>query len=494
MIKPVEDLKQRIAAILSGPRGSRIGAFFDYDGTLIDGYSVRAYLAEKFRERRMGPAEMLEIASFSMLREPSEADFDELVRAGIRRWAGKSENEMIATWQRLFRSRIASAVFPESWQLVQAHQRMGHTVAIASSATRYQILPMAEELEIEHLLCTAAEVRDGCLTGEISGRTAWGEGKAEAVRNFARSRGIDLARSYGYANGREDIPFLGSIDKPMAINPADALADHARQQHWPVLWFEQRQKVTLRTKARTIAAYSWMTASLAGGLAYEALGGSRRRAVELIGNIASDIGLAIAGIDVHVSGEHHLWARRPAVFLINHQSGLDLIVAAKIFRRDFTGVAKKEAAGVFGFGKFMELADIAFIDRENSSAARIALEPVKEKLAKGLSVVIAPEGTRSHTPRLGKFRKGAFHIAMQCGVPVIPVVIRNSGAMMWRDTLWMRPGLVEVAVLKPVETRDWTPDSLETHVTAVRRQFLDTLRRWPDPAIGYAPSQHGQRS
>eukprot|EP01034_Spumella_vulgaris_P019804 gene19804-25336_t len=66
MIKPVEDLKQRIAAILSGPRGSRIGAFFDYDGTLIDGYSVRAYLAEKFRERRMGPAEMLEIASFSM--------------------------------------------------------------------------------------------------------------------------------------------------------------------------------------------------------------------------------------------------------------------------------------------------------------------------------------------------------------------------------------------------------------------------------------------
>ncbi|WP_293394054.1 HAD-IB family hydrolase [Nevskia sp.] len=487
-------LQQHIAEILSGPRGARVAAFFDYDGTLIDGYSVMAYLGERFRQRRMGAGEMLEIASFSMLRDPSEADFEELVRAGMRRWAGKTEDEMIALWRRLFRSRIASTVFPESWELVLAHQRMGHTVALASSATRYQVLPMAEELGIDHLLCTTAEVRDGQLTGEIAGRTAWGEGKAEVVRRFAQSRRIDLTRSHGYANGREDIAFLNTVGKPLAINPAEALAQHARRQSWPVLQFEQRRKVSPQSRARTVAAYSWMAATLAGGMAFEALGGPRRRAVELIGNVASDVGLAIAGIDVRIQGEHNLWARRPAVFLINHQSGLDLIVGAKIFRRDFTGVAKKEAAKAIGFGKFMQMADIAFIDRANSSAARQALGPVQEKLAKGLSVVIAPEGTRSYTPRLGAFKKGAFHIAMQAGVPVIPVVIRNAGAMMWRDTLWMRPGTVDVAVLPPVETEGWTLASLDSHIAEIRQQFLDTLARWPDPSPKPRPARKEKKS
>jgi putative phosphoserine phosphatase / 1-acylglycerol-3-phosphate O-acyltransferase len=101
---------------------------------------------------------------------------------------------------------------------VKAHQKMGHTVAIASSATRYQAAPIAEELAIEHLLCTSASVRDGRLTGAVQGVPLWGAGKADAVRDFAEAREIVLSRSYGYANGNEDIAFLTTVGYATAVN------------------------------------------------------------------------------------------------------------------------------------------------------------------------------------------------------------------------------------------------------------------------------------
>lgn len=64
-------------------------------------------------------------------------------------------------------------------------------------------------------------------------------------------------------------------------------------------------------------------------------------------------------------------------------------------------------------------------------------------------------------------------------MPIVPIVIRNAGDLMWRKSLLVRPGTVDVAVLPPVPTTDWDPDDLDPHVTVVRQMFLDTLDRWP---------------
>ena len=93
--------------------------------------------------------------------------------------------------------------------------------------------------------------------------------------------------------------------------------------------------------------------------------------VDITGGVGSDLGLAVAGIDVDVvEGAEHLWSARPCVFVFNHQSKLDVIVLAKLLRSGFTGVAKKEAANVPGFGQFFRLADVAFVDRANSDQAQ----------------------------------------------------------------------------------------------------------------------------
>ena len=472
-------LERAIDRIEQGPAGPTVGAFFDYDGTLIDGYSVLAYYADRLRTREMGLGEMAKLARQALKKRLSDEEFDDLIRKGVLEWAGRPQAEMQALWLRLFRERIADNQFPEAWRLVQAHKRMGHTVAIASSATRYQIEPLAQEWEIAHILCTEVAVRKQHLTGAVLGQPAWGQGKANAVAAFARHAGIKLRQSYAYANGDEDIAFLGKVGKASAINPKAELAQAAQEAQWPVLKFAPRRIPTLKTIARSAGTYGAMAASFATGLVYANVWGDKRRAVDLTTSLGSELALASAGIDIEVQGEENLWAKRPAIFIFNHQSKLDLLLMAYLVRRGLTGVAKKEVGKVPGIGAFMRMGDVAFVDRGNAQGASLAFQRVIFILGKGLSLAIAPEGTRSLSPKMGPFKKGAFHLAMQAGVPVVPVVIRNAGELMARGDQVLHAGKAQVVVLAPISVKRWRVETLDRHVATVRQKFIDTLADWP---------------
>lgn len=476
-------LDEALEAIARSPDGPQVGAFFDYDGTLIDGYSASAYFTDRLRRRVMGAGELIDTLKMVRKGDLSDAEFGDVIGKGILDWAGLSEEAMRTLWYRLFNSATGATLFPEGWKLVRAHQRKGHTVAIASSATLYQIEPLAQEYGIEHILCTRARVRSGRLTGGIVGEPMWGEGKAAGVRAFAAHQGIALNLSFAYANGNEDIAFLQTVGHAHAVQPKEQLAQVATACHWPILRFERRHRGPARAMARTVGAYGAMGATFLAGLGFAKATGRTRRAVDFITSVASDSALAVLGVDVEVIGEQHLWSQRPCVFIINHQSKFDMFLMMYLVRRGFTGVAKQEAAGAPGFGTFMKMADMAFVDRSHTARAIDALQPAVDKLRQGLSVVMAPEGTRSWTPKVGKFKKGAFHMAQQAGVPVVPVVIRNAGEIMGRNDQTMRAGMVQVAVLPPISVAHWRPDDMDAQVAAVRQQFVDTLENWPGKQV-----------
>ena len=111
---------------------------------------------------------------------------------------------------------------------------------------------------------------------------------------------------------------------------------------------------------------------------------------------------------MHVRGEENLWARRPAVFIFNHQSAVDMLVLCKLLRRDFLGIGKQEIKRNPIFGPLMSLAWTVFIDRFHHETAIQALQPAIDALRHGFSLAIAPEGTRSTTPHPGPFKNGAF--------------------------------------------------------------------------------------
>jgi putative phosphoserine phosphatase / 1-acylglycerol-3-phosphate O-acyltransferase len=472
-------LAAALAAIAASPDGPQVGAFFDYDGTLIDGYSAGAYFTDRLKRGEMGAGEFVDTLKMVRKGDLSDAEFADVIGKGILDWAGLTEDEMRALWRRLFAATTGATLFPEAWKLVRAHQRKGHTVAIASSATLYQVEPLAEEYGIDHILCTRARVRNGKLTGGLIGQPMWGNGKAAGVKAFAQAQRIDLKASFAYANGNEDIAFLRSVGHPCAVQPKPLLEQFATMDGWPILRFERRHRGTSAAMARTAGAYGAMAATFLAGLGYAKATGRTRRAVDLITSVASDAALAVLGVDVEVIGEENLWSQRPCVFIINHQSKIDMFLMMYLIRRGFTGVAKKEAQDTPGFGTFMRMADMAFIDRSHRGKAIDALKPAVDRLKQGLCVAMAPEGTRSWSPRVGPFKKGAFHMARQAGVPVVPVVIRNAGEVMGRNDQTMRAGTVQVAVLTPIDVSKWQPEEMDARVAEVRQQFVDTLEHWP---------------
>ncbi len=469
--------EQLVADVEAAPVGPRIGAFFDFDGTVIDGYSLAAFARHHLRSLHVTPGALGELLLTGIRGVTTEEDFERFTIAGMRAWAGRTEDELVQLGERLFVQGIAGSLYPEAWRLVTAHLQAGHTVVLASSATRFQVEPAARAMGVEHVLVSPVEIVDGVCTGRPGGPLLWRAGKAAAVRAFAEEHGIDLARSYAYSNGDEDVPFLRTVGHARALNPGRGLESAARHYSWPIARFRPRGRIGPAEIARTAAGIGGLLGGFGAGVAIGSLTGSRRDAVDLGITLAGELGSALAGVRIDVQGAEHL-ARRPAVFLFNHQSQLDVLVLAKVLRGGFTGVAKKELAHAPGFGLAFRLADVAFVDRKNAAEARRALEPAVEKLREGVSLVIAPEGTRSATPSLGPFKKGAFHVAMQAGVPIVPIVIRNAGELMWRGATTIRSGTVQVRVLPPVPTEGWTTAELDDRVAEVRAMYLDALADW----------------
>ena len=135
----------------------------------------------------------------------------------------------------LFRTRIAGKVYPDARRLVAAHHSAGHTVALASSATRFQAAEAAADLDIEHVLVTEIEDEDGILTGKVRGPILWGPGKAQAVRGVRRRARRRPRRSpTPTATVARTCPTSRTVGRPRPLNPDLGLTAEAQERGWPV--------------------------------------------------------------------------------------------------------------------------------------------------------------------------------------------------------------------------------------------------------------------
>lgn len=468
-----------IDEIESSPAGPHVAAFFDFDGTLINGFSAITFFKERLKARDIGLQELANTIIESVNAERNGNDVNELIKVVTQAQAGRTLDDMEKMSQSIFTNKIADQIYPDAREIVNAHLNMGHTVVIASSATRTQIESAADNLGIEHVICTEMEVKDGLLTGFLDGTVKWGEEKAKGVVDFANDHDIDLNESFTYSNGGEDVPFLEASGNPRPLNPDDELREIAVEKNWPVTDLVMPHRHNPVTLARSGAALASVGLAVAAGFGVALVNRDRSMGASVAASMGSDLALGTAGIKLNVVGEENLWKHRPAVFLFNHQSQLDAFVLGSLLRRNFTGVAKKQLEHDPVFGPIGYLADVAFVDRANHDKAIKALEPVVDALKSGKSIAIAPEGTRSDSPRLLPFKKGPFHMAMQAEVPLVPIVIRNAGALMRPHSLVVSSGIVDVTVLDPIWTKGWNHDNLNQKVDGVRDLYLETLRYWP---------------
>jgi putative phosphoserine phosphatase/1-acylglycerol-3-phosphate O-acyltransferase len=480
--KPSRDLRLpgSVAEIMASPPGPKVGAFFDLDGTLVAGFTAVILTQERLRRRDMGVGELLGMVQAGLNHTLGRIEFEDLIGKASGALTGRLIDDLEEIGERLFAQRIESRIYPEMRELVRAHVTRGHTVVLSSSALTIQVNPVARFLGITNMLTNAFETNDdGILTGRVLRPILWGPGKATAVQRFAADHDIDLKDSYFYADGDEDVALMYLVGNPRPTNPEGKMAAVAKRRGWPILKFESRGGVGFRRQLRTLAGFSSMFPLAAGAVGIGVLTGSRRKGVNFFTSTFSQVLLATCGVHLNVIGQENLTAQRPAVFLFNHRNQVDPIISGALVKDNWVGVGKKELERDPIMGTLGKLLDGVFIDRDDPASAVETLHTVEDRARNGLSIVIAPEGTRLDTTEVGPFKKGPFRMAMSVGIPIVPIVIRNAEIIASRNSTTLNPGTVDIVVFPPIPVDDWTLDTLNDRIAEVRQLYLDTLLDWP---------------
>jgi HAD superfamily hydrolase (TIGR01490 family) len=228
-------------------------AFFDLDKTIIATSSAAAFSRPFFAGGLISRRDVLRTAyaQFLYLVGGADADQTERMRAHLSSmvtgWDVAQVSSIVAETLHQY---IDPVVYAEAVTLIEDHHAAGHDVVIVSASGGEVVAPIAAMLGADHVIATRMAVEDGRYTGEID-FYAYGEQKAEAVREIAAERGYDLGASYAYSDSITDVPMLSAVGHGFAVNPDRGLRRVAAENGWTVLTFTR--PVSLRTRLRPTA-------------------------------------------------------------------------------------------------------------------------------------------------------------------------------------------------------------------------------------------------
>jgi len=173
------------------------------------------------------------------------------------------------------------------------------------------------------------------------------------------------------------------------------------------------------------------------------------------GVIWSRLNAILVPMIVRVEGKENIDKNTSYVVVPNHQSYYDIFLVYGWLGLDIKWIMKKELAKIPGVGFGSKKVGHIFLDRSNSRKAMESLNEARQKLVNGTSVVIFPEGTRSKTGELGSFKRGAFKLALDLNLPLLPVTIRGTRKICPTGTINVFPGRVHMTIHPPLNINDY---------------------------------------
>jgi 1-acyl-sn-glycerol-3-phosphate acyltransferase len=193
--------------------------------------------------------------------------------------------------------------------------------------------------------------------------------------------------------------------------------------------------------------------------------------------------LWLAGVGLSVRGAENADWKRPYVIVANHQSQLDIPVLMAGLPGPIRFLAKRSLFFIPLFGWSMWLAGFIPVDRGRSRRARASVRRAAERIRRGPSLVVFPEGTRSPTGEVQRFKSGAFVLAIRSGVPILPLAVRGTFEVVPRHRLSVEPGPVELIVGRPIETAGKSMADKEDLRRAAREAVIEMHRTGEPSAL-----------
>jgi 1-acyl-sn-glycerol-3-phosphate acyltransferase len=200
----------------------------------------------------------------------------------------------------------------------------------------------------------------------------------------------------------------------------------------------------------------------------------RTTVVFRLGRLWSRAHLKVMGIAPVYSGLEHAAGEAPRIFLANHLSTLDIWVLAPVLPVTTRFVSKRTIFWIPVLGQAMAVAGFIPIDRKDRASAIRSLSRATETIRGGASVILFPEGTRSRDGRLARFKRGSFHLALEAGVPVVPVAISGTFEVVRPRSIVVHPGPVRVRFAPPIDVAAYA-GNLDGLLEAVRGSIAAML-------------------
>lgn len=410
-------------------------AFFDLDRTLLAD-SSGLLIMEAMKERGLVSDRDIALADvgrrfFKIVGETWLGM--QLTKRSLGRIAGWSRKDLREASERSI-EKLDAAVYLEARELIERHKAQGHIVCIATSTGREIVEPLADRLGVDRLIATEYEEDEqGIFTGNMIGKWLWGPDKAEAVREFAKSEGIDLEESYAYSDSYFDRHLLEIVGHPRAVNPDAMLRAYAVRKGWPVLGFRNREGPPQ--------------------IAFEPY--------DLLRPFAHPL---IAPVNIVAEGVQLIPRQGPVIVAANHRSYLDPVVLTGVGMRrgrKLRYLGKKEVFDVPVAGQAMKLLGQIRVDR--GSGDTTPLRQAVDALHRGEAIGIFPQGT---IPRGEEFfatrlraRTGVSRLAIAADVPVVPVALWDTEKIWPRNSRLPKPG--ELLSRRPVYAKVGEPIHLK---------------------------------
>lgn len=159
----------------------------------------------------------------------------------------------------------------------------------------------------------------------------------------------------------------------------------------------------------------------------------------------------LSGIKYEIHGRENINPKQPYIYIFNHRSFVDAPIIPIAIHQEVRAIGKKELSKIPVFG-FITSRVAVWVDRKDSASRKASVEKLLEILNKGISIVVAPEGTRNNTDQtLLPFQKGAFRIAVETGIPLLPMAVIGADKIMKRGSILLSPGTIRVYFSSPID-------------------------------------------